>query len=290
MLYLTLFLFLLGIGGFFFITTRASVILFESRKSRPDNHVYWIYRSPWLIWLIDRQFISSVILLFQYSRLVKQVLDQVGTSGSGKRVLQVSCVFGNFSQRLADCCHRFGELFILDIMHSEVRHARHKLSTQRQQAGSHYLQADAGAMPFQNGGFDHVISFFLFHELPPAMRQKVFDESLRVLKPGGSFVYGEFHKPDSPLVRRLSEIYFWIFEPYARSMRQWNPTATLDTKAWRINRVTVMGGYFQVVSLERLSTQRSEAGAVLTAPLDCRRPAARCHATGTREVLPQGVA
>jgi len=289
MLILTLFLFLLGIGGFFFITTRASLILFESRKPRPDNHVYWIYRSPWLIWLIDRQFISSVILLFQYSRLVKQVLDQVGTSCRGKRILQVSCVFGNFSQRLVDWCYGFGELFILDIMHSEVRHARSKLSAERRQAGSHFLQADAGAMPFQNGDFDHVISFFLFHELPPVMRQKVFDESLRVLKPGGTFVYGEFHKPDSLLVRGLSEIYFWIFEPYARSMRQWNPAAKLDAKAWRINRATVMGGYFQVVSLERLSPQPSDVGAVSAASLDWRRPVASCHTTGTRGVLPQGV-
>jgi ubiquinone/menaquinone biosynthesis C-methylase UbiE len=260
MLIITLYLLImgLGIGGFFFITTRASLMVYEHRKPRLDSHVYWIYRSPWLIWLLDRQFISSVILLFQYHRLVKLVLAPACARREGKRILQVSCVFGNFTQKLAACYHKLGEVFIFDIMHSEVRHTNRKLAANKAHGGCCFFQGDAGAMPFQDGVFDYVVSFFLFHELPPAMKQKVFTESLRVLKPGGTFVYGEFHKPDSPLVSTLSGLYFWIFEPYARAMWSWNPSAELDPKEWRINRTKVMGGYFQVVSLERLSAQAPE--------------------------------
>jgi len=36
----------------------------------------------------------------------------------------------------------------------------------------------------------------------------------------------------------------------------------LDPREWRINRVKVMGGYFQVVSLERLRPETVEAAAV----------------------------
>jgi len=253
----------LGIGGFFFITTRASLVMNEHRKQRLDSHVYWIYRSPWLIWLMDRQFISSVILLFQYHRLVKMVLAPACARREGKRILQVSCAFGNFTQKLAACYHKLGEVFIFDIMHSEVRHTNRKLAANKDHGGCCFFQGDAGAMPFQDGIFDYVVSFFLFHELPPAMKQKVFAESLRVLKPGGIFVYGEFHKPDSPLVSTLSGLYFWIFEPYARAMWSWNPSAELDPREWRIKREKVMGGYFQVVSLERLPTPAPESVAVI---------------------------
>ena len=248
----------LSIAGFFFITTRASLMVFEHRKPRLDSHVYWIYRSPLLIWLLDRQFISSVILLFQYHRLVKLVLAPACARREGKRILQVSCVFGNFTQKLAACYHKLGEVFIFDIMHSEVRHANSKLAATKIHGGCSFFQGDAAAMPFQTGIFDYVVSFFLFHELPPAMKQKVFAESLRVLKPGGIFVYGEFHKPDSPLVSSLSALYFWIFEPYAREMWSWNPSDELDPREWRIKREKVAGGYFQVVSVERLPSPARE--------------------------------
>jgi len=275
MLIITLSLLAIGlsIAGFFFITTRASLMVFEQRKQRLDSHVYWIYRSPLLIWLLDRQFISSVILLFQYHRLVKQVLAPVCAKREGKRILQVSCVFGNFTQKLAACYHKLGEVFIFDIMHSEVRHTDRKLAANKDHAGCSFFQGDAAAMPFQDGVFDYVVSFFLFHELPPAMKQKVFTESLRVLKPGGIFVYGEFHKPDSPLVSTLSGLYFWIFEPYARAMWSWNPSAELDPREWRIKREKVMGGYFQVVSLERLVAQVPAFETTVAAPPDWSRAA-----------------
>ncbi len=261
----------LGIGGFFFITTRASLMLFEYRKQRLDSHVYWIYRSPLLIWLLDRQFISSVILLFQYHRLVMLVLAPACARREGKRILQVSCVFGNFTQKLAASFHKLGEVFIFDIMHSEVRHTDRKLAANKDHAGCSFFQGDAAAMPFQDGVFDYVVSFFLFHELPPAMKQKVFAESLRVLKPGGIFVYGEFHKPDSPLVSTLSGLYFWIFEPYARAIWSWNPSADLDPQEWRVKREKVMGGYFQVVTLERLVAQVPESETAVATPPDWSR-------------------
>jgi ubiquinone/menaquinone biosynthesis C-methylase UbiE len=255
---LTLLALALLVGAFFFITTHASVMLFSHGKQRRNSHVYWIYRSPVLIWLMDRQFISSVILLFQYHRLVRRVLAPACARREGRRILQVSCVFGNFTQKLAACYHKLGEVLIFDIMHSEVRHASRKLAAHTTHGGCSFFQGDAASMPFRADAFDYVVSFFLFHELPFAMKKSVFAECLRVLKPGGIFVYGEFHKPDSPMVGFLSGLYFWIFEPYAREMWSWNPAAALDPEVWQVKRAKVMGGYFQVVSLERLA--RREAG------------------------------
>jgi len=242
----------LGIGGFFFITTRGSLLVYQHGRPSRIRHVYLIYRNPFLIWLLDRQFISSVILLFQYHRLVKHVLAPACADRQGKRILQVSCAFGDFSRKLAACYHKKGEVFIFDIMHNEVQHTHRKLAADQTNADCRFFQGDAEAMPFQEGVFDHVVSFFLFHELPMVQKEKAFAECLRVVKPGGTFVYGEFHRPDSALVGLLSRFYFWIFEPYAQEMWCWNPAATLDPHDWSIRRETLMDGYFQVVKLERL--------------------------------------
>lgn len=236
----------------FFIATRASLMVLSFGGQAWNRHVYWIYRSPVLIWLFDRQFISSVILLFQYHRLVRLVLAPACADKAGKRILQVSCVFGDFTRRLAACYHRIGEVFVFDIMHSEVRHASRKLAAHQVREGSAFFQGDAAAMPFQDCTFDYVVNFFLFHELPRPMKDQVFAECLRVLKPGGVFVYGEFHKPESSLATLWGNLYFWIFEPYAREMWTWYPAAALDPAVWRVERRTVLGGYFQVVRLERL--------------------------------------
>jgi ubiquinone/menaquinone biosynthesis C-methylase UbiE len=161
-------------------------------------------------------------------------------------------------------------VFIFDIMHSEVRHTNRKLAANQHLAGCNCFQGDAAAMPFQDTTFDYVVSFFLFHELPKAMKQNVFTESLRVLKPGGSFVYGEFHRPDSPWVGFLSGVYFWIFEPYAREMWSWDPTGGLDPRHWRVSREKVMGGYFQVVRIERMPVATMTA-VMAPAPSKSRR-------------------
>jgi ubiquinone/menaquinone biosynthesis C-methylase UbiE len=241
-----------AIGSFFFVTTRGSLLVYKHGRPSRQRHVYLIYRNPFLIRMIDRQFVSSVILLFQYHRLAKRVLAPACASRQGKRILQVSCAFGNFSRRLASCYHRLGEVFIFDIMHSEVVHTTRKLAADRTNETCRFFQGDAESMPFQAGVFDHVVSFFLFHELPMAKKKKVFEECLRVLKPGGTFVYGEFHRPGSAVAGFLSRFYFWIFEPHAREMWSWNPATDLDPRDWRATRETIMDGYFQVVSLERL--------------------------------------
>ncbi len=48
-----------------------------------------------------------------------------------------------------------------------------------------FVQGLGEDLHFKNETFDAVVSVFLFHELPKNVREKVIQESLRVLKPGG---------------------------------------------------------------------------------------------------------
>lgn len=244
----------LGIVGFFFLTTRLSMVLSQrlGLGNERDRHVYWLYRHPWLIWLVDRQLISDAILLFQYRRLVKRTLGPACDVCRGKKVLQVSCAFGNFTRKLAKCCHRLGEVYIFDLVHSEVRNASRKLALAMDPDGCAFFQGDAVSMPVPDGTFDYVVSFFLFHELPPDKKSRVFGECLRVLKPGGMLMYGEFHRPETRLGRFWARFVFTVFEPYAREMWHWDPTRELDPAHWEVRREKVLGGYFQVTFVKRI--------------------------------------
>lgn len=211
---------LAAVGLFFFMLTRVSLILqTKSAKADPDTaHIYWIYKSPFFIRLTDRMFVVQSILLFQYSNLVSGVVKRLNPSLKGKRVLQVSCAFGNVSEKIAETCAAQGaEAFVLtDIMQSELDNAERKLPQYNELCS--YVRTDATNMEFEDESFDYVVSFFLPHELPFEKKIQHLEEAKRVLKPGGKIVFGEFHKPSSWLMEKLGRIYFYVFEPYAVEM------------------------------------------------------------------------
>ncbi len=204
----------------FYLITRVSVII-QSRflKSDPDTaHIYWIYKSPFFIRLTDRMFIVSTILLLQYSKLVDGVVKKLNPSLKDKRILQISCAFGDVSEKIAKHCQQQGakEFVLTDIMQSEVDNAERKLKKFGNLCS--FLRQDAMKMEFEDQSFDYVVSFFLPHELPLDKKNKLIAEANRVLKPGGKIIFGEFHKPRSKILEFLGRIYFYIFEPYATEM------------------------------------------------------------------------
>ena len=77
---------------------------------------------------------------------------------------------------------------------------------------------NAEHLPFDGGTFDAVVSIFLFHELPRAVRRRVAAEMVRVLRPGGTVVVldsAQFVESES--VRFFLERFAKIFhEPYYR--------------------------------------------------------------------------
>ena len=248
---------LASIGLFFFLVTRISLIYQTSIvRSDPDTaHIYWIYKSPLFIKLADRMFVVSTILLFQYNKLVSCVVQRLNPSLKGKRILQISCAFGNVSEKIAEsCAAQEAEEFVLtDIMQSEVDNAERKLK--RFGKLCTYLKQDATNLEFEDQSFDYVVSFFLPHELPLDKKNKLIEESNRVLKPGGKLIFGEFHKPRLKILEVLGRIYFYIFEPYATEM--WDTfdiTQALEEKTgnpYKIQKDTFLFENFQVLTAER---------------------------------------
>jgi len=248
-----------SIGLFFLILTRISLILQTTIiKSDPDTaHIYWIYKSPFFIKLTDRMFVVSTILLGQYSKLVSCVVQRLNPSLKDKRVLQISCAFGNVSEKIAESCEKQGatEFVLTDIMQSELDNAERKLKGFGDLCT--YVKQDATKLEFEDQSFDYVVAFFLPHELPFDKKIKHIQEANRVLKPGGKIVFGEFHKPRLKILEILGRIYFYIFEPYATEM--WDNFDIVETleeqtdNRYQIEKDTFLFDNFQVLAAKRLA-------------------------------------
>jgi SAM-dependent methyltransferase len=86
--------------------------------------------------------------------------------------------------------------------------------------------ADAERIPYEDGTFDLVVGHAVLHHIPDV--EQAFREVLRVLKPGGRFVFaGEPTKWGDYIARRLSRATWWLTTHVAPA--EWRrPRAELD--------------------------------------------------------------
>ncbi|MFQ5586150.1 MAG: class I SAM-dependent methyltransferase [Thermodesulfobacteriota bacterium] len=244
---------------YFFIVTRGSLFIQSLYKGRgSSSHIYWIYSNRFLIWLTDRSFIISAILLFNYHKLVDGVVSSLNPALEGKSVLQASCAFGNMSQRLVERCASEGvkRVVIFDLIPNEIRHTRKKLAKTTADDRCLMLLEDAADIAHKDESFDYVVLFFLFHELPLEKKSRVLKEAARVVKPGGRIVFGEFHKPGPWLLRASGNLFFKVFEPYAREMwDSFDPVRILNGETpnrWEFAKSTYFWGNYQVFSATKV--------------------------------------
>lgn len=247
-----------AVGLYFFLVTRGSLIIESFLGGRGDSaHIYWIYRNRFLIWLTDRPIIISAILLFNYRRLVGDVVSTLNPTLEGKTVLQSSCAFGDISQKIAAKCLKEGakRLVISDLVANEITHAQKKLGKTAEGGRVFFVRENALSLAHEDGSFDYVVVFFLFHELPLPMKSVALKEAARVLKPGGKIVFGEFHKPGQWLLRASGKVFFKVFEPYAAEMWDgFDPARVLNDETpggWKFSKKTCFGGNYQVFSAEK---------------------------------------
>lgn len=128
------------------------------------------------------------------------------------RLLDVACGTGNATRMIASAlpgAHVFG----LDLSPHYIAQARRAL---RGVTPLSLVVENAETMPFRDRYFDAVASVYLFHELPPQVRDRVLQEVARVLKPGGLFVFADsLQLGDAPpLARRLEHFPRQFHEPF----------------------------------------------------------------------------
>jgi ubiquinone/menaquinone biosynthesis C-methylase UbiE len=97
------------------------------------------------------------------------------------RILEVGCGTGS-ATRFIHASFPKALITAIDLSESYIEYARFRFKGERR---INFVNENAEGLPYKNEYFDAVVSVFLFHELPKAVRKKVLSECIRVLKPGG---------------------------------------------------------------------------------------------------------
>ncbi|MEQ8958526.1 MAG: class I SAM-dependent methyltransferase [Coleofasciculus sp. C2-GNP5-27] len=132
------------------------------------------------------------------------------------RVLDVACGTGR-TLRMIRATLPKASLFGTDLSPAYLRKANQLLS---QTPGElpQLMQAKAEELPYRDNYFHGITCVFLFHELPPSIRQRIINQCFRVIQPGGVFVICDsIQAIDFPQFMTMMENFPAMFhEPYYR--------------------------------------------------------------------------
>jgi ubiquinone/menaquinone biosynthesis C-methylase UbiE len=174
---------------------------------------WWAYLHPNAVQVFEREWLVNLILWGNMRRLTEAVIVELAPE-SGDDILQVACVYGGFSDLLAQHIGKAkAQLHIVDIAPIQLDNARGKL---RQHDHVQYHHQDASALAFSDQQFSATVLFFLLHEQPAEVRRRTLLEALRVTRPGGQVIIVDYHGPSlwNPWRYLMRPVLSWL-EPFA---------------------------------------------------------------------------
>jgi ubiquinone/menaquinone biosynthesis C-methylase UbiE len=211
---------------------------------------WWAYLHPRAVHVFERQWLVNLILWGNFAKLRDAALRELGEVIHG-RVLQVACVYGDFTEHLLRRLGPTGHVDVIDVAPIQINNLHSKLSHTQQLTAS--LQ-DSNDLHFADASHDAVVVFFLLHEQPADVRRKTIAEAFRVTRPGGKLVFVDYHKPKraNPF-RYLMVPVLTLLEPFAMDLwngeiKDWLPPATTYRT---LDKQTYFGGLYQKVVITR---------------------------------------
>ena len=202
---------------------------------------WWAYVHPKAVRVFERQWLVNLILWGNFAKLRDAALAELGESLVGK-TLQVACVYGDFTPRLAERLAADATLDVVDVLPIQLANLHSKLAPA---ASVNLINRDAADLGFADHAYDRVVLFFLLHEMPLEVRKRTLAEAARVLKPGGQLVIVDYHRPHA--WHPLRAVMKWIlrtFEPFAMDLWRHEVSEWLPERA-AIRKETFYGGLYQ---------------------------------------------
>lgn len=215
---------------------------------------WWAYLHPRAVHIFERQWLVNLILWGNFARLRDAALQEMGELIDVK-VLQVACVYGDFTEHLVRRLGPRGSLDVIDVAPIQIKNLQAKLTNTRQVT---LLRQDSTQMHFEDASRDAVVVFFLLHEQPLEVRRKTIAEAVRITKPGGKTIFVDYHRPllTNPF-RYLMMPILKTLEPFAMDLwrteiADWLPA---EMHASKIEKQTYFGGLYQKVVMTRQGGQ-----------------------------------
>jgi ubiquinone/menaquinone biosynthesis C-methylase UbiE len=211
---------------------------------------WWAYLHPKSFYYFEREWVVNLILWGNMKKLTAAVLEEINPTPHS-RVLQVACVYGDFSNKLAGHLkQKQSTLELVDVADIQLRNAKEKLSGHDNVSFHHQ---DSSDLSFPQASFDETVIFFLLHEQPEAVRRKTIEQAIRVTRPGGKIVFVDYHGPkrSNPMRYVMKPILSWL-EPFAMDLwREELPAFMPDSiKAEQISSRFYFGGLYQKIVLQ----------------------------------------
>lgn len=207
---------------------------------------WWAYLHPNGVRVFERQWLVNLILWGNFSVLRDSALEEMGSPIIGN-VLQVACVYGDFSQQVARRLGSKGHLDVVDVAPVQLENLTSKV---KDYANVELHHQDSTELSFADNNYDRVVVFFLLHEQPESARIRTIEQALRVAKPGGKVIFVDYHCPiwSNPFRYVMIPILAFL-EPFALDL--WRH----DIVGWirqpyrpkKVEKETFFGGLYQKV-------------------------------------------
>ncbi len=225
-----------------------SLSLPSSERASPipeylQRYYRWAYVAPSAIRFWDHTSLVQGILFGQYHHLKQAASEALDQSLPGD-LLQTACVYGNLTAELLHHLRSHESLTVVDVVPDQLSKLAGKITSNH----LHLECCDSSQLPWSSAPFTRNLMFFLLHEQPREVRHQTIAEGLRVLKPGGSLVIIDYHRPRRwhPLYGVLSLV-FSLLEPFAHNFWQQDLASWIQSQ-WpplKIEKTLYFGGLYQ---------------------------------------------
>ena len=210
---------------------------------------WWAYVHPKAVYVFERQWLVNLILWGNFGRLRDRAIELL-SPGFGGKTLQIACVYGDLTARMAAQVPETGQLDVVDILPVQLDNLQRKLPAGHRVGAIH---GNSAHLDVADGAYDQALLFFLLHEQPEDVRRATLSEALRVVRPGGRLVIVDYHQPKKthPL-RWLMRQVLTHLEPFAmdlwhRPVEDWLPP---DHRAKIVSHELSFGGLYQVFDIQ----------------------------------------
>jgi len=209
---------------------------------------WWAYVHPQAVRVFERQWLVNAILWGNFGRLRNAALDALGATLPGA-TLQVACVYGDLTSRLATRVARGGRLDVVDVLPIQLENLGRKLCPG---GAVRLLHGNSAALDMASASYDRALLFFLLHEQPEEVRRKTLAEALRVVRPGGRVVIVDYHRPRAlhplywPMVAILRTLEPFAMDLWEHEVERWLTDAPEFST---LERRMAFGGLYQIVTI-----------------------------------------